>query len=54
MKDNAFLRSPCGGQAGGGRKFSDYEHFDHTERWTGVPSRTGRSPCCAAGTSFVG
>jgi protein Tex len=37
MKDNAFLRSRVvEGKQEAGAKFSDY--FDHTERWTGVPS----------------
>lgn len=37
MKDNAFLRSRVvDGKKEAGAKFSDY--FDHTERWSGVPS----------------
>lgn len=37
MKDNAFLRSRAvEGKQEAGAKFSDY--FDHTERWSGVPS----------------
>ncbi|PTM98733.1 Tex family protein [Mycoplana dimorpha] len=37
MKDNAYLRSRVvDGKQEAGAKFSDY--FDHTERWSGVPS----------------
>ncbi|MFD1329399.1 Tex family protein [Mycoplana ramosa] len=37
MKDNAYLRSRVvEGKQEAGAKFSDY--FDHTERWSGVPS----------------
>ncbi|MBD9371636.1 RNA-binding transcriptional accessory protein [Rhizobium sp. ARZ01] len=37
MKDNAFLRSRVvEGKQEAGAKFSDY--FDHSERWSGVPS----------------
>ncbi|QRM54823.1 Tex family protein [Sinorhizobium sp. BG8] len=37
MKDNAFLRARVvDGKQDAGAKFSDY--FDHTERWSGVPS----------------